>query len=141
MLSIGSSADQDKEGRTYRDYFPLATVYHTSEPKPGCDLVLDVRAMPQVLNGSYNAILCGGVLEHVDAKEWAVSECHRVLAQGGLFLVGVPFAQEIHRAPQDFWRFTKYGLQHLLRAFEIDELVTIGPELNPSAYWVKARKA
>ena len=40
---------------------------------------------------------------------------------GGTFLVGVPFAQPIHRAPQDFWRFTEYGIRYLLRAFAIEQ--------------------
>jgi ubiquinone/menaquinone biosynthesis C-methylase UbiE len=86
-------------------------------------------------------VLCSGVLEHVDDCHRAVAECYRVLKPSGLFLVGVPFHQPIHRAPQDFWRFTEFGLRWLLRAFSIEDLRAIGPPLTPSAYWVKARKA
>ena len=141
VLSIGSSADQDGAGLTYREYFRSADQYLTSEPEPGCDLVLDVRAMPSVADDSVDAVFCSGVLEHVDDCHAAVRECWRVLKAGGTFLVGVPFAQPLHRAPQDFWRFTEYGVRYLLRAFAIEELRAIGPDEDaPSAYWVRARK-
>ncbi len=141
VLSIGSSSDDDGSGTPYRDYFKSASWYVTSEPTPGtCDLVLDIREM--WLDGcSYDAIFCSGVLEHVDDCHAAVRECWRVLKTGGAFLVGVPFAQPLHRAPQDFWRFTEYGVRFLLRAFQIDDLRAIGSDPKaPSAYWVRARK-
>lgn len=143
VLSIGSSSDDDGAGVRYRDYFTKADRYLTSEPTPGaCDLVLDVRCMPSMASGFTDAIFCSGVLEHVDDCHAAVRECWRILKAGGLFLVGVPFAQPIHRAPQDFWRFTEHGVRFLLRAFQIEDLRAIGDDPKaPSAYWVRARKA
>lgn len=141
VLSIGSSRDSDGMGNSYRSYFLNATSYQTSEPKPGCDLVLDVRAMPSVESGTHDAVFCSGVLEHVDDVHAAVRECHRVLKPGGLFFVGVPFKQPIHRAPDDFWRFTEYGLKVLLRDFQIDDMRVIGEPVFPTAYWVRARKS
>ena len=50
ILSIGSGGDDDGEGRKYRDYFPMALTYTTSEIEKNdyCNLVLDVRSMPQI---------------------------------------------------------------------------------------------
>ncbi len=143
VLSIGSSSDADGGGSSYRDYFPAADRYLTSEPTAGrCDLVLDVRAMPSMADESVDAILCSGVLEHVDDCHAAVRECWRVLKPGGAFLVGVPFAQPLHRTPQDFWRFTEYGVRFLLRAFAIEDVRAIGDDVKaPSAYWALARRA
>lgn len=143
VLSIGSANDRDGAGRPYRAYFKTAASYTTSEvmPTPGCDLVLDVRAMPSVADASYDALFCSGVLEHVDDCHAAVAECHRVLKPGGIFLVGVPFDQRLHRVPQDFWRFTEYGVRYLLRAFTIEALEAIGVDTkHPWTYWVWARK-
>lgn len=142
VLSVGSSSDRDGAGFTYRSYFSRATRYDTSEPAPGrCDLVLDVRSMPTMANESVDAVFCSGVLEHVDDCHAAVRECWRILKAGGTFLVGVPFAQQLHREPQDFWRFTEHGVRFLLRAFAIDEIRAIGEDLKaPSAYLVRARK-
>ena len=143
VLSLGSATDLDGAGRRYRDYFTAARSYTTSEvvATPGCDLVLDVRAMPQVADASYDAIFCSGVLEHVDDCHGAVRECYRVLRPGGVFLVGVPFAQRLHLAPQDFWRFTRHGVEYLLRAFTVEAIEAIGDEPKfPWTYWAKARK-
>jgi ubiquinone/menaquinone biosynthesis C-methylase UbiE len=142
VLSVGSSSDSDGDGSTYREYFVAADRYVTSEPElSSCDLVLDVRSMPSLADASVDAIFCSGVLEHVDDCWAAVRECWRILTVGGAFLVGVPFAQPLHRAPHDFWRFTEYGIRFLLREFRIDEIRAIGDVPNaPTAYWVLARK-
>jgi SAM-dependent methyltransferase len=142
VLSLGSSTDSDGEGRVYRDYFPLASRYRTSEPTtyPGCDLVVDIRHMPEIETASVDCVFCSGVLEHVGDVRAAVGECRRVLRAGGVFLVGVPFYQPVHRAPEDFWRFTEYGVRYLLSAFIIRDLRTIGDQKMPSAYWVQAVK-
>lgn len=142
VLSLGSGSDGDGEGGRYRLYFTQASWYATSEPEPGkCDLTVDARSMPAIADESYNAVFCSGVLEHIDDYHAAVRECWRILKQGGTFLVGVPFAQPLHRAPQDFWRFTEYGVRYLLRQFAIEDLRPIGEDVKaPTAYWVKARK-
>ena len=142
VLSLGSSTDQDGSGQSYRSYFPRASRYRTSEPAPypGCDLVVDVRHMPEIASDSLDCVFCSGVLEHVDDVVAAVSECHRVLKAGGIFLVGVPFYQQVHRAPQDFWRFTEFGVRYLLRGFASLDIRTIGDTKRPSAYWARAVK-
>ncbi len=143
VLSIGSASDQDGQGQTYRGYFPKADSYLTSEcsPDSGCDLTLDVRAMPEIEDDRFDVIFCSGVLEHVDDCHAAVRECYRILKPGGVFLVGLPFQQAIHRAPQDFWRFTRYGIAFLLRDFTIEAIEDIGTTPKfPFSYWVKARK-
>ena len=142
VLSIGSGTDEDKQGGHYRDYFPRATSYTTSEPGPSqhCDLVLDVRDMPSIPGEYFGAVFCSGVLEHVDDIYTAIRECRRVLKPSGMFLVGFPLNQPPHRMPQDFWRFTESGVRYILRhGFEIEELVTIGDPSYPTTYMVKAR--
>ena len=143
VLSIGSGGDLDKQGQRYRDYFSGASVYITSdiEGVSGCDLTLDVRALA-LPNDSFDAVFLSGVLEHVDNIHLAIAECYRVLSPGGTILVGVPFAQPIHRAPLDFWRFTEYGLRWLLRRFVVEDVCAMGPDpKSPLAYWARARKA
>jgi len=96
--------------------------------------------MPEMASHSLDGVFCSGVLEHVDDVASAVAECRRVLNAGGLFLVGVPFYQPVHRAPQDFWRFTEFGVRYLLRDFAQLDLRTIGDTKQPSAYWARAVK-
>lgn len=145
VLSIGAGSDTDKEDGHYRDYFKRATSYVTSEltPEFGCDLVLDVRHMPEVADASYDCVYCSGVLEHVDDYQAGLREITRVLKPGGVLLLGLPFRQGLHREPYDFWRFTEYGLRYLLQDdYEILELQPLDHSVPkfPASYWIKARK-
>lgn len=145
VLSIGSGHDRDKEGGRYRDYFARAASYTTSEidPAAGCDLVLDVRSMPEVRDAAYDCVYASCVLEHVDDVGAAVAEITRVLKPGGTLLVCLPFREAIHGAPHDYWRFTEHGIRWLLRAdydiLRLDPIDPRGPGF-PAAYWTLARR-
>lgn len=144
VLSIGSGSDSDREGGSYRSYFKAADSYTTSDVAPGSDLNLDVRDMTEVETGSYEGVFCHSVLEHVDDPFMSIREIARVLAPGGILLLGVPFRYPIHRAPGDFWRFTEFGVRRLVEGvgeMVIMDLVGVdGPEKHPALYWVRAVK-
>jgi SAM-dependent methyltransferase len=101
VLSIGSGTDEDGEGRRYRDYFPKASSYTTSEVTAdfACDLTLDVRSMPEIADETYDCVYCSGVLEHVDGYRGAFGEITRILKRGGTLLLGLPFRQPIRLPP------------------------------------------
>ena len=144
VLSLGSGDDTDGEGSTYRHYFRSATSYTTSEVTKSvhCDLVIDIRAMPEISDESFDCVYCSGVLEHVDNLTAALDEITRILKRNGTLLLGLPFRQPLHLGPQDFWRFTEFGIRHLLKShFEINELAPIDKAMDedfPAAYWVRA---
>jgi SAM-dependent methyltransferase len=145
VLSVGSGADLDGEGRRYRDYFAVASSYTTSEygTGHGCDRSLDVTNMPAVASESYDAVFCSGVLEHVEDYEAALREMTRILRPGGILLLGVPFHQPIHNAPRDFWRFTDQAIRYLLApSYDVIELDGLDNRVKnfPASWWAKARK-
>lgn len=146
VLSIGSGDDSDGEGSKYRNYFTEALSYTTSEVSSGfdSDLLLDIRSMPEIADGYFDCVYCSGVLEHVDDFQAGVAEITRILADGGVLLLGLPFRQAIHLAPNDYWRFTEFGIRHLLRDdYVIKELTpvdAVGGAEFPAAYWTKAIK-
>lgn len=146
VLSIGSANDDDGQCNHYKNYFSEAFSYTTSEVSltSNADLILDVRSMPEINDEFYDCIFCSGVLEHVDDLPSALQEITRILKAGGVLLLGVPFRQEIHMAPNDFWRFTEHGIKHLLqKSYMIIDFEAIGkiPGKNfPATYWIKAKR-
>jgi SAM-dependent methyltransferase len=146
ILSIGSLTDGDGEGSCYKDYFKSCATYTTSEidSRYNCDINgLDICDMSVINDSTYDCVFCSGVLEHVIDFHKGISEMHRVIKSDGVLLLGVPFRQAIHMAPNDYWRFTEYGIRAMLEdAFHIVEIQTIDNSQDnfPGAYWVRATK-
>lgn len=74
-----------------------------------------------VEDGTYDFILCSQVLEHVPYPLAAVKELHRVLKSSGQLFVTVPQGYGIHGEPYNFFYFTRYGLELVLKdaGFEV----------------------
>ena len=87
----------------------------------GVQIIGDAQALG-IRDASFDVVLCTEVLEHLPEPQRAIDEIFRVLAPGGQLLLTTRFLFPIHDAPHDYFRFTKYGLRHLLRRFEIIEL-------------------
>lgn len=83
-------------------------------------VVGDLHGLP-FCDGSYDAIVCLAVLEHVRRPWDAAREMLRVLKAGGLLVLYVPFLLTYHAEPgyySDYWRFTDEGVLALLEDFE-----------------------
>lgn len=55
------------------------------------------------------------VLEHLHNPQNALNEAHRILKNEGSFVLTVPFMWWVHEEPYDYFRYTKWGLIHLLK--------------------------
>ena len=87
------------------------------------DLVSDITDIPAPA-GSFDAILCSEVLEHVPEPTKAFDEFARLLKPGGPLLLTAPFAPIVHMAPYHYCTgFSRYWYEyHLaLRGFTIKE--------------------
>jgi SAM-dependent methyltransferase len=90
-------------------------------PGAGVRIIGDAQALG-IRDAAFEVVLCTEVLEHLPEPQKAIDEIFRVLEPGGSLLLTTRFLFPIHDAPHDYFRFTKYGLRHLLRRFEIVEL-------------------
>ncbi len=90
-------------------------------PGRGVQILGDAQALG-LADGTFDVVLCTEVLEHLPEPQRAVDEMFRVLKPGGTLLLTTRFLFPIHDAPHDYFRFTKYGLRHLLRRFHVLEL-------------------
>ncbi len=66
------------------------------------DYISDIPHIP-VENGSFDAILCTQVLEHVPEPVLAVKEFARILKPGGILLLTAPQRSGLHQAPYHFY--------------------------------------
>ncbi len=77
------------------------------------DISASLQELP-VPSGSFDAVLCTQVLEHVDEPLAVLCELHRVLRPSGELWLTVPLVWPLHEEPYDFFRYTSYGLRHIL---------------------------
>jgi SAM-dependent methyltransferase len=63
---------------------------------------------------SFDSILCNQVLEHVPFPDLFLKEINRVVKVNGKLLLTVPFVWGEHEKPNDFRRYTSFGIIDLL---------------------------
>ena len=116
-LDIGCGNDP------YAEFFPNRTTLDIeARPRIKVDIIADAHNLSQIESGSFDVVLCTEVLEHLHTPQKAIAEFERVLKKGGVLLLSTRFIFPLHDTPGDYYRYTKYGLKHLLKNFEILEL-------------------
>lgn len=77
---------------------------------------------------SVDTILLTQVLEHIDEPDVVLIECHRILKVNGFLIISVPFIYQLHLQPFDFFRFSEFGIRHLLNkhGFHIEKFMYNG---------------
>ncbi len=113
----------------------------TLDIRPPADVVGDIMNLP-FEDGTFDAVVCLEVLEHVKNPFIALQEAHRALKSGGIFIGSAPFCYELHGEEYgDYWRFTRQGWGELLRSFSRTSVTPIrGRMLLPGWYLVTAIK-
>lgn len=96
------------------------------------DAIADLsRALP-IRTDSVDTVLCVSVLEHVSEPSILLAEAYRILKPGGWMVLQVPFMWQVHEAPHDYFRYTCFGLQHMLSKAGFQQL-----EVTPTTgFWL-----
>jgi SAM-dependent methyltransferase len=81
---------------------------------PYADVHGSIEEIP-VEDASFDIVLCLQVLEHVPDPAAAVRELRRVAKPGGRVLASTHGVYPFHPNPNDLWRWTHTGLEHLFR--------------------------
>ncbi len=116
----------------YRELIaPLVERYDTLDCAPraeGVTFISDAQAMTMIADAAYDTALCLSVIEHLPDPSAALSEIARALKPGGRLILSAPHLSRLHEEPHDYYRFTCYGLRHLLEqaGFEVIEIVPAG---------------
>lgn len=112
----------------YRSYLPPAvSAYHGMDLWLRSDrisLVGDIQHLDMLAPASFDTVLCFEVLEHVPDPQQALHGIAHILKPGGVALISVPYLSRPHDLPHDYYRYTAYGLRHLVTeaGLEVTEL-------------------
>lgn len=125
IIDIGSGNSThnalDIESNTlYKLDYPLTQLRYGSAP----DIFGDACMLP-LKSESMDVALLLEVIEHIPEYKQVLDEIHRVLKPGGTLYISVPFVYPIHDAPQDFQRFTLYGIKLQLKEHHFESVVSI----------------
>lgn len=92
----------------------------TRHGRQGVEVFADVSKALPFRDGVADTVTAFHVLEHLREPARFLAEVRRILRPGGTLVVSVPFMWGIHEAPDDYYRFTRHGLEHLHGAAGLD---------------------
>lgn len=111
VLDAGSGSGKygeiiKKEAKEYISFDAL--------PGENVDVVGNVMAMP-FKNESFDIVVSTQVLEHIEKPWLAIGEMTRILKKNGICFLTAPFMVPFHPDPSDYFRFSKEGLEMLVK--------------------------
>jgi SAM-dependent methyltransferase len=91
------------------------------------DALADLGALP-FRSGAFDGAIHVVTIEHLREPGSALAEMARTLTPGAPLLIAAPHEWEVHQAPHDYFRYTRYGLAYLLEkaGFEVCEVRPVG---------------
>jgi SAM-dependent methyltransferase len=129
----GTLLDYGSGGQPYRALFETKVERYLAadvNPTPGqtLDLTLTPGQPVPLGDASVDTILSSQTLEHVPAPDFYMRECYRLLKPGGRLILTAPMQWRHHETPHDYYRFTRYGLRHVLESagFAVEEITGTG---------------
>jgi SAM-dependent methyltransferase len=86
------------------------------------DALADICVLP-FRSGTFDAVVNIQVLEHIQEPRQCIEEMARTLKPGGRLILTTVQCWEIHQHPNDFFRFTRYGLTYLFERAGLESRV------------------
>lgn len=121
----------------YREIFEELEFKYTGldmEPGPNVDITpKKTYIWSEIKDDSFDAVVSGQALEHIEFFWITMSEIVRVTKKGGIICVIAPNGFKEHRYPVDCWRFFTDGMIALARFYNLEMLhahTNAAPETN-----------
>lgn len=117
ILDVGSL---DING-CYKKSFQLPKWSYTGmdiTPGKNVDLVVpDPHNWTNIQDKSYDVVVSGNCLEHIEAPWMVAKEIERITKDNGICIFTVPWNHGIHRFPVDCWRILPDGMTYMMTKF------------------------
>ena len=120
---------------TYKDLFDKSKYSYEGldmEKGPNVDIVPEsAYQWNEIKDDSYDVVISGQALEHIEFFWITVAEIIRVTKEGGLICIIAPNGFDEHRYPVDCWRFFTDGMIALSRFYSL-EIIHVHTNAAPS---------
>lgn len=122
VVDVGCGIKPYKRFVKFREYIGID---ETESLNP--DIVCKVESIP-IADNSVDSAICTEVLEHLKEPDKCLKDIFRILKSGGYLYLTVPQTWGLHYEPNDYWRFTNYGVKYLCEnaGFKIIRIDRIG---------------
>ena len=107
MIDVGAGTCQYKNYFKNLEYFSQDIQNNQQE---SINYVGEFEILP---SNHFDYILCTQVLEHLKEPDSAFKNFHRILKKRGKVFLTTIMTFEAHSIPNDYFRFTQYGLRYL----------------------------
>jgi SAM-dependent methyltransferase len=115
VLSVGAGGEINRRLLEVARRRDLAVTQLDIDPARRPDVVGDICTWQSP--APFDVVVISEVLEHVPDPPAVVANLLTLLRPGGRLVATVPFIFPIHDEPHDYYRYTRHGLEHLLREF------------------------
>lgn len=119
MLEVGAFADHRLDILGNENFWSLE--YHAMNLEGQVHprvIIGDITNCPQIPDNSFDFIYSLDCFEHINKPWLAAKEITRILKPGGLAYIITLFAWRYHKAPEDYFRYTPFGLISIFDGLE-----------------------
>ncbi len=109
---------------------PKATTYYSIDKyiaRKELSIVGDLNILP-IKEKTFDTIVCLQVIEHTPTPEHVIKDLAVSLKDKGILILSAPHIAYLHGEPEDYYRYTKYGLIYMLEkhGFRVLEISAAG---------------
>ena len=118
IIDIGAGTCQ------YKNYFKNLQYFSQNIQNNQQESINYVGEFEILPSNRFNYVLCTQVLEHLKDPNAAFKNFHRILKKRGKVFLTTIMAFEEHSIPEDYFRFTRYGLRYLAESngFKVEKI-------------------
>lgn len=121
ILFVGSGGELQDYVKKFSTYLYSIDINPSRKPDQILDLT-DPKFCQNYLGDKVNMVCIFEVLEHTKNPSLAIKNIYNLIEKGSVVLLSTPFIFNIHDEPNDFYRFTKYGLKEIFKDFSKVEI-------------------
>jgi SAM-dependent methyltransferase len=116
VLSIGAGGEIDQLLQEFAKRIGFRVVSFDIDESRGPDIIGDICSY-NFDRTQFDVVVMSEVLEHLHSPHLGLKNIHGILKKGGTLILSTPFILPMHDRPHDYFRFTRYGLEFLLKDF------------------------